>query len=122
MFISAFIFVHKQDRSHQLTPYPFSFVLHPRLCRTILDFAAFPVQVASRRRHLGNVLFQHLVSELSYIYYDSIKQQERNYFRQLNLLRFGINEPLSQRSTCLLTSSTCCRNQTAPNVSTECEF
>jgi len=33
--------------------------------RTILDLAALPIQTASRRRRLGNVLFQHLVPKLS---------------------------------------------------------
>jgi hypothetical protein len=83
MFIFASIFVRRQDQSHPPTPYPLYFILLPRLSKTILDLAALPVQVASWLGHLGNVSSQHLVSGLSLIYYDSIKQQERKNFRQL---------------------------------------
>ena len=60
--------MRRQDRSHQPAPYPFYFIPLTRLNVTILDLAASPYQIASRRRHLGNVPFQHLVPELSLIY------------------------------------------------------
>lgn len=46
-------------------------------------FSCTSLSLASERRPLGNVSFQHLVSKLSRIYCTSIKQQERSYFRQL---------------------------------------
>lgn len=52
----------------------------------ISDLSTPPFQQASKPRPLGDVLSSHLMQRLSYIYYDSIKQQERNFFRQLKFL------------------------------------
>jgi len=115
--------VRKQDRSHQSAPYPLNchsvhkaIQNYPRFCciscSNCLEATAFgkcPVSAPSTEIKLET-------------YYASVKQQERNYFRQLKLLRSEIYEPASRCSTCLLTSSTCCRNQTVPFTEIEVKF
>ena len=51
---------------------------------TISKLLAPLSQTGIENLHPRDVLFQHLVSELSITYYDSVTQQERIYFRQLN--------------------------------------
>ena len=62
-----------------------SFLFHSdiKACQNYLRFIRISDSLASKRRPPGNVSFQHLVPELSSIYYDSIKQQERSFLRQL---------------------------------------
>ena len=58
-----------------------------RPTQTSTDLSAPPCQVASGQERLGDVSFQHLVSELSLVYYTSIRQREQSCFRQLNCWR-----------------------------------
>lgn len=116
-----------QDRSHQPAPYPFYFISPPRLSVTILDLAALPYQIASRRRHLGNVPFQHLVPELSLIYsirlssksvvifasYSCEIRDLRAVFSMLDMLTYPFyllskpNSPFSLIHTARLLHNTC---------------
>jgi len=80
---SPSFFVYRQDRSHQPLPYPLNLIERTRLRPTIPDLAAPPDQRASRPRHLGDVSSRHYRRDKASIYYTSIKQQERSYFRQL---------------------------------------
>ena len=115
MFISAWFFVRLQDRSHQLAPYPLIFHSAYEATRNYPRFSCTSISNCLEERAFGKCLVSAPCTEIKLeIYYDSIKQQERNYFRQLKLLRSEIYEPASRRSTCLLTPSTCCRNQTGP--------
>lgn len=121
MFISAFIVGCGQDQSHQPTPYPFYFRL---LSKAKGDYPRFCCTSDSSRleeRALGKCLVPAPCAGIKLIYCNSIKQQERNFLRQLKFVRSGIYEPAPRRSTCLLTPSTCCRNQTAPKISYEYE-
>jgi len=59
------VFVQRQDLDHQPLPYPLNFIMQPRHCLTIPDFAAPLNQRASGRRLLSDVSFHHLVTELS---------------------------------------------------------
>jgi len=115
MFIFALIFVCKQDRSHQPAPYPLNFHFAREAVQNYLRFSCTSNSNCLEATAFGKCLVSVPCTEIKLeIYSDSIKQQERNYFRQLKLLCSEIYEPVSQCSTCLLTSSTCCRNQTAP--------
>lgn len=80
---SPSFFEYRQDRSHQPLPYPLNLIERTRLRSTIPDLAAPPDQRASRPRHLGDVSSRHYGRDKARIYYTSIKQQERSYFRQL---------------------------------------
>lgn len=95
------IFEYKQDLSHQLIPYPLNFIQSARQPWTIPDISAPLNQIASEKQHLSDVSFQHLVSKLSVIYYDSITQQERSYFRQLKFVILRLKCILSKH--CMLT-------------------
>lgn len=50
----------------------------------IPDLPAPPCRLVSGRRQSGDVLSLQLLRRLSVIYYSSIRQQERKYFRHLN--------------------------------------
>ena len=53
-------------------------------------------------------------AKIKQIYYTSIRQRERNCFRQLSLLMTEILEHCHHRSACLLTTSTRCQSQVSP--------
>ena len=53
--------------------------------QAIPDLLAPPDRIDSGQRHPGDVLSQHLVPGLSMNLLNSVTQQERNYFRQLNV-------------------------------------
>ncbi len=83
MLIFALIFVCQQDRSHQLTPY---LLKSHQQCTATTDQPR--IYSTSKPDRLGAMASERcLVSapgaEIKLIYYTSIKQQERKYFRQL---------------------------------------
>ena len=55
-------------------------------------------------------------AKIKQIYYTSIRQRERNCFRQLSLVMTEILEHCHHRSACLLTTSTRCQSQVSPNI------
>ena len=83
MLIFAWIFVYRQDRSHQSIPYPLKF---RERCEESLKL--FPNLLCHFTKRFGTRAFEwHLVStpmaEIKLIYYTSIKQREHNFRCQI---------------------------------------
>ena len=91
MLIPDFIFVHRQDPDHQPTPY--SLKLHLNI-ETWTDYFRFTCTAGSRRfgtTSLGRCLVPSPGDGIKpVIYCTSIRQRERNCFRQLNCWPNGL--------------------------------
>ena len=116
MLILAFIFVLRQDPSHQLPAYLLHFRASIAACLRYPEYfcAAIPVEpsgVGSERR-LGSAP----CAEAKLIYYTSIKRRELHCSCQLLFYRPDLRASL-QCSACLHTCSTCCQNQLSPSRS-----
>lgn len=84
MFISAFIFECRQDRSHQPTPYPLNFRATDEARQSYPRFSCTSVSSCLEATAPGRCLVSAPCAEIKLqIYCSSIKQQERSYFRQL---------------------------------------
>ena len=80
------VFVHKQAQDDQLVAYPQKFRDWPEACRTLSPI--FQHHLVETPRSEGNRVMSrlnHPWAKIKQIYYTSIKQRERNCFRQLNL-------------------------------------
>ena len=105
MLIFAWIFVYRQDRSHQSIPYPLKF---RERCEESLKL--FPNLLCHFTKRFGTRAFEwHLVSttmaEIKLIYYTSIKQRERNEFRQIKFWRLRFK--CKSTTHCMLTYHFC---------------
>ncbi len=81
---------------------------------SIPDLPAPPCRLVSGKGQSGDVLSLQLLQRLSAIYYTSIRQQERSYFRHLKLLMSLIKECSHHYSACLHITSTHCQNRSTP--------
>ena len=114
MLIFAFIFVCRQDRSHQPTPYPLNF---REPCTAIARYPRFfHTSIPNRFRewHSRDVPFRHLVPELS----RSTKLQSSSesviIFASYKFAVYDLSA-IRQRTACLHTSSTCCQKPEQPH-------
>ena len=105
--------MRQQDLSHQLPPYPLNLTIVARPTMAIPELSAPPYQVTSGLGCLGEVPSQHLMPGLSQTYYDSVRQRERNCFRQLNCWSPDYSAG-HQRTACLHTNSARCQVQSTP--------
>ena len=93
-FLHVYLRLHCRGRARPKPPtHPLSSKVSPEtrgLSQTISDIAAPPDRNASEPQHPGDVTSPQLLQGLSLNHYTSIKQRERNYFRQLivRCLRF----------------------------------
>lgn len=80
---SSSVFVCRQERSHQSTPYPLhvhsDYTANRNYSRFYLHLLVEPL----RDLAFGRCLVPASNTGIKLIYYTSIKQRERNYFRQL---------------------------------------
>lgn len=80
---SSSVFVCRQERSHQSTPYPLNvhsdYAANRNYSRFYLHLLVEPL----RDLAFGRCLVPASNAGIKLIYYTSIKQRERNYFRQL---------------------------------------
>ena len=108
------VFVHKQDQSHQLVPYP----LKLRLCREAgngyLRFCCTTISTSFGKTAFGWCLVSAPCAEIKPIYCASIRQRERNCFRQLIFRMIDIKVLTKQRTACLHTISARCQIQSTP--------
>jgi hypothetical protein len=114
MLIFASIFVCRQDRSHQPTPYPLNF---RQRCTTIFGYPRFfytSIPNRFREWHSRDVPFRHLVPELS----RSTKLQSSSesviIFASYKFAVYDLSA-IRQRTACLHTSSTCCQKPKQPH-------
>ena len=111
------VFEHWQDLNHQPMPYP----LNLHLCNeAYTNYFRFNLHRFTLR--FGTTSLEQCLVQLSnsrikpVIYCTSIRQRERNYFRQLKILKSDIKVREQQLTTCLLTPSSRCQSQSAPCV------
>lgn len=80
------------------------------------DICASPNSSNFGARVSGDVSSEPIGSRMKLTYYSSVRQRERNYFRQLKILKSDIKVREQQLTTCLLTPSSRCQSQSAPCV------
>ena len=80
---SPLVFVCQQDRSHQSTPYPLNVHSDYTANRNYSRFYLHLLFEPLRDLAFGRCLVPTSNVGIKLIYYTSIKQRERNYFRQL---------------------------------------
>ena len=80
----------------------------------ISEIPAPPYRNASEKGQSGDVSFPQLLQKYRLIYYPSIRQRERSYFRHLKSSMSEIIEESHHPSACLHTASTCCQIQLPP--------
>ena len=84
------IFVCKQDQSHQLAPYPLKLRLWREAANSYLRFCSTTISTSFGKTAFGWCLVSAPCAEIKLIYCASIKQRERNCFRQLILCMIDI--------------------------------
>ena len=80
------------------------------------DICASPNSSNFGARVSGDVSSEPIGSRMKLTYCSSVRQRERNYFRQLKILKSDIKVREQQLTTCLLTPSSRCQSQSAPCV------
>ena len=114
------VFVRKQDQSHQLTPYPLKFRRWCKATNGYLRLCCTTCSTSFGNRAFGWCLVSAPCAEIKPIYCASIRQRERNCFRQLIFRMIDIKVLTKQRTACLHTISARCQIQSTPmNVVTK---
>ena len=110
------VFVRKQDQSHQLAPYPLKFRLWREAARDYLRVCCTTISTSFGNRAFGWCLVSAPCAEIKPIYCASIRQRERNCFRQLIFRMIDIKVLTKQRTACLHTISARCQIQSTPMI------
>ena len=114
------VFVRKQDQSHQLAPYPLKFRPQREAAKDYLRVCCTTISTSFGNRAFGWCLVSAPCAEIKPIYCTSIRQRERNCFRQLIFRMIDIKVLTKQRTACLHTISARCQIQSTPmNVVTK---
>ena len=108
------VFVRKQDQSHQLAPYPLKFRPWREAARSYLRVCCTTISTSFGNRAFGWCLVSAPCAEIKPIYCASIRQRERNCFRQLIFRMIDIKVLTKQRTACLHTISARCQIQSTP--------
>ena len=114
MLIHELIVGSRQDHGDQSATYSVNFRTAPRQNWPYSRLMSTTESISHGKRAIGWCLVSATVAEIKLIYYASIKQQERSYFRQINFWCRDIIERRHHGSACLHTTSTCCQNQSTP--------
>ena len=112
------VFVRKQDQSHQLAPYPLKFRLWREAVNSYLRVCCTTISTSFGNRAFGWCLVSAPCAEIKPIYCASIRQRERNCFRQLVFRMIDIKVLTKQRTACLHTISARCQIQSTPMIAT----
>ena len=108
------VFENNQGISTRVKPYFLNLTKVPELYFGQPEIVALHGRTGIRQIHPRNVPSPLPRAAIKPIYYNSIRQQERSYFRQLQSLRSDIYEPDTQCSTCLHINSSCCQKPRQP--------
>lgn len=114
MLIHELIVGSRQDHGDQSATYSVNFGAVPRQNCPYSRLLSTTDSISYGKWAIGWCLVSATVAEIKLIYYTSIKQQERSYFRQINFWCRDIIERRHHGSACLHTTSTCCQNQSTP--------
>ena len=99
------IFVRKQDQSHQLTPYPLNLHHCSEANNGYFRFCCTTISTSFGKTAFGWCLVSAPCAEIKLIYCTSIKQRERNEFRQIKF--WGLRFKCQSTKHCMLTYHLC---------------